>query len=146
MSHLRFSSVQHLKKIFLQFARNWINSRKTAICQSQILVISLYLIQIWIYSCVPCESLSNEFVKEGKNKERWRIILLILRKYSTLNFGNVQFLTRVWFFLSILDFYQGFFGFLIKPELYQNVLILNLLTFLHGFFVVAGRGTDVEDH
>ena len=73
-------------------------------------------------------------------------MLLILRKYSTLNFGNVQFLTRVGFFLTILEFYQGFFGFLIKPELYQNVLILNLLTFLHGFFVVAGRGTDVDHH
>ena len=43
----------------------------------------------------------------------------------------------------MVEFYQGFFGLLIKPELYQNVQILNLPFFSS---VVAGSGTDGEDH
>ena len=58
------------------------------------------------------------------------------------------FVTSLSFFKLYYNFIKLFsaglfFGFLIKLELYQNVLIL---TFLHVFFVVADTGTDVEHH
>ena len=56
----------------------------------------------------------------------------------------VAFLEKMNFnYLAMVESYKGFFGLLIKPELYQNVQILNLPFFSS---VVAGSGTDGEDH
>ena len=52
----------------------------------------------------------------------------------------VAFLENMNFnYLAMVEFYKGFFGLLIKPELYQNVQILNL-----PFFLLLLQ--DGEDH